>query len=132
MNIIRRAALQGGLESLPIDLGNWGGRRPLGDGSTRDETIDWRGPHLEGPDLFWGAIPNMEREIPRRPTNADTDDYFAAPVDDRSMETSTDSGGRTQMLMPQDWYFELDPDMNLPYETDSNMAISLGSDTEVD
>ena len=132
MNIIRRAALQGVLESLPIDLGNWGGRRPLGDGSTRDEYTDWRAPHLDGQDLFWRSIPNMEQDIPRRPTNADADDYFATPADDRSMETSGESDGWIQMLMPQDWYYEPDPDTNLPYEADSNMDISLGSDMEVD
>ena len=40
MNIIRRAVLQGMLGQLPIDSGNWGGRAPLGDGSTRNEFID--------------------------------------------------------------------------------------------
>ena len=53
MNIVRRAVLQGELENLPIDLGNWGGREPRGDGSTRNEFIDWWEPHIDDPKLFW-------------------------------------------------------------------------------
>ena len=89
---------------------------------------------MDDQDLFWHSLPDMEREVPRRPTYTDTEEYFATPMEERSMETSSDSEseGWIQMLMPQDWYYELDPEINLPPDSGSDMEISLDSGSDMD
>ena len=45
-------------------------------------------------------------------------------------EDSGSSDGWMQLLMPQDWNYEADPEQNLP--TGSDMDISAGSITDMD
>ena len=135
MNIIRRAALQGKVDDLPIALGNWEGGALRAEGTTESEYIDWWAPHLDSPDLFWRNLPGMEDELQRFPSRVDTDDYLATSTEDRSPEltSSESSHGWMQMLLPQDWYgYEADPEQNLPTDSDMDISSDMSVDMEVD
>ena len=99
---------------------------------TRNECADWRGSHLNGPDLFWYSIPEMEEEIPRYPSFVDTEDYLATPTEKQSVETdNSDSSERwTQLLMPQDLYNEADPGQDLPPDSDMDMREDLNMEVD--
>ena len=122
MNIIRRAVLNGELGNLPVDLGNWRGGEPRGTGRERNEYIDWWTPHLEGGDVFWYTMEGMENEIIRYPSWPDTDHFPGMPAEEQMEETESESTshGWIQMLMPQDWYWEADPEANLPDDEEMN------------
>ena len=119
---------------LPIHLGIWGGRTQRAEGATRNEFIDWWAPHLNDRDLLRYSILGMEEEIPRCPSDADTDDYLATPTEEQSVETDSSDGsdGWMQLLMPQDWYaYVADPEQNLPADWDMDTSVEASDDRNV-
>ena len=135
MNIVRRAVLQGWIDQLPIGLNAWGGNMNRAGETMEVASIDWWTPHLDEQNLFRHQIPNMEEEIQRYPSYIDTEEYLATPSDEQSVDTVTSdssSHGWIQMLMPQDWYYEPDPEQNLPTDYDMDISTETTTDVEMD
>ena len=74
MNLIRRAALNGGMSAIPADLRAWAEQQPEMDPPFRDYR-SWRRPRLDGPALFWREVPDMEEELTRFPAGVNADEY---------------------------------------------------------
>ena len=82
--------------------------------------------------MFWYALEGMEDEIMRFPSRLDADHFPGTPKEGHLEETESDSTshGWIQMLMPRDWYWEADPEWNLP--DDEEMEESEDGDMEID
>ena len=76
----------------------------------------------------------MEEAIPRYPTFIDTEEYMATMTEEQSVETESDSSshGWMQMLMPQDWYYEADPEQNLPADSDMDISDEFTVERDTD
>ena len=88
MNLVRRAALNCAMDTVPVDLRTWAEQeRPEMDPPFRDYRYFWR-PNLNSPTLFWYETENMEEEIYRYPAVLDTDGFFQE-TGNSSQQTNT-------------------------------------------
>ena len=81
----------------------------------RDESIDWRAPHHAGRDPSLHASPEMGIEVQRYPPYTDAGVYFETITEERSVgsDTVTESDGWMQMLMPIDWNYDEEVEMDV-------------------
>ena len=101
MNSIRRAALNGEMGTMPVDLRTWDGpERPVMDPPYTDYRYFWR-PVLHSQTLFWYATDGMEEEICRYPAVLGTDDFFCDTEDESPQTDAATEGG--------DWFEALNP-----------------------
>ena len=136
MNVIRRAAPNGEMDTMPVDLRmrTEEGRLEM-DPPYRDYQYFWR-PNLNSPTLFWYVTENMEEEIYRYPAVLYTDEFFQETENesgqtDTSLDYNMDSG---------EWFGVLDPidvvrfweatDDNSPVNTDTEVSKDESSDED--
>ena len=130
MNMIRRAALNGEMDTMPVDLRTWTEQeRPEMNPPFRDYWYFWC-PNLNSPTLFWYVIENMEEEIFRYPTVLYTDEFFQETENesgqaDAGLDYNTDSG---------EWFGVLDSiDVVRFWEaTDNNSTASTNTEISED
>ena len=86
MSMVRRAVLNGGMDTIPVDLRTWTEQeRPVMDPPYRDYQHYWS-PHLDSQWLFWYENEDMREEIYRYPAVLGTDEFFQE-TDDESCQT---------------------------------------------
>ena len=86
MSMVRRAVLNGGMDTIPVDLRTWTEQeRPVMGPPFRDYRHFWS-PHLDSPRLFWYENGDMREEIYRYPAVLETDEFFQE-TDDESCQT---------------------------------------------
>ena len=88
MEVIRRAALEQNLPSIPVEL-RW---EPYPDIEPLEppyqDFSQWWSPQLYGYRLFYNTIPAQEPLVPRYPSRCNTDEYFASDLEEEA-ESST-------------------------------------------
>ena len=136
MNLVRRAVLNGEMDTAPADLRTWTEQeRPEMDPPFRDYQYFWC-PNLNSPTLFRYVTEDMEEEICRYPVVLYTDELF--------QETENDSGQMDTSLGDNmdssEWFGVLDPidvirfwetaDDNSPVNTDTEVSDNENSDED--
>ena len=100
MNLVRRAVLNGKMDTAPVDLRTWTEQeRPEMDPPYRDYQYFWC-PQLNSPTLFWYKKENMEEEIYRYPAVLSTENFFDE-TEDGSCQTD---GGMDDNMEGSEWF----------------------------
>ena len=100
MNMVRRAVLNGEMDTAPVDLRTWTGQeRPDMDPPYRDYRYFWC-PILYSQTLFWYVTEGMEEEIYRYPAALNTDE-FSQETESGSQQTDTNIDDDTE---ESDWF----------------------------
>ena len=130
MNMVRRAVLNGEMDTVPVDLRTWTEQeRPEMDPPFTDYRYFWC-PVLYSSTLFWYVTENMEEEIYRYPAALDTDEFFQM-TEDESGQTDT---GLDYNIDSGEWFGVLDQiDVARFWEaTDNNSPASINTETRED
>ena len=136
MNMVRRAVLNGEMDTAPVDLRTWAEQeRPEINPPFRDYRYFWR-PNLNSPTLFWYVAENMEEEIHRYPTVLYTDEFFQETGNERD-QTDTNQNYNTDS---GEWFGVLDQidvvrfweatDNSSPAHTDTEDSENESSDED--
>ena len=105
MNSIRRAVLNGEMDTMPVDLRTWDGPvRPVMDPPYTDYRYYWC-PVLYSRTLFWYATDGMEEEIYRYPAVLDTDWFFQ----EAESESQWTDGNQDNGLEENSWFEAMGP-----------------------
>ena len=105
MSILRKAALNDELDTMPIELR---ARAERGQPGLVPPFTDFRHfwcPHLDSPRLYWYEVEGMKDEIYRYPAALSTDDFFNETEDD-SCQTD---GGTDNGMEGSEWFQSMGP-----------------------
>ena len=84
MEVIRRAALEGRLSSIPVEL-RW---EPYPETDPLEppyqDFSQWWSPQFYGNRMFGYTIPAQVPEVPRYPSQCNTDEYFASDIEEET------------------------------------------------
>ena len=136
MNSIRRAVLNGEMDTAPVDQRMWTEEgRPEMDPPYQDYRYFWC-PNLNSPTLFRQVTENLEEEIYRYPAVLYTDEFFQETESesgwtDASQSHEMDSGGWFGVLGPNDIarFWETAND-NSPVNTDTGASENESSNED--
>ena len=138
MNLIRRAALNNEMETIPVNPEIWTGWGQQAEDSPNQDHRDLWCPHLDDPELYWYEVRGMEEEICRYPTVLGTDEFFQETENesdrtDAGRDYSVDSGEWFGVLGPVDVdvvrFWEATND-NVPSNSDAEVSEDGSSDED--